>query len=129
MEVREARSDEIPLLKEKLAASDMERIDLDAARVWVALEEGAIVGFVSLRMVWQMEPLYIFPECRKRMARRRAIYGLYREASAWMGDRKRNLSGIHWMFAITRNLEVRRWMVAMGWHRQYKSAATYIKHF
>jgi hypothetical protein len=128
MEIRQALACEIPFLKEKLSESKGEQIDLDSARVWVAVEDGKIIGMLPLRLIWQAEPLLIFPEINERMTRRRAALMLYRESMKWLGNRSLNRSGIYWLFGITRSLAVMRWLEKLGWLRQYRGAATYVKY-
>jgi N-acetylglutamate synthase-like GNAT family acetyltransferase len=127
MEFRQARAEEIPYLRDRLSDSDGEQIDLAAARVWVAVEEGAIVGMLSIRMVWQAEPLLVFAEVKNTNTRRRAGLGLYCAMEAWLcGDDNR--TGIRWLFAITRNGATGGWLEKLGWLRQYIGAKTYLKH-
>lgn len=127
MEVREARAEEIPWLKMRLAETEGEQVDLEQARVFVAVEDGKIIGMFPLRMVWQGEPLLIFPECRNKITRSRATYQLFREACAWLADKSRNHTGIHWFFGITRSEAVKDWAPRIGLHPQYEGATTLTK--
>lgn len=128
MEVRPATGDEIPFLRAQLKKTDCEQIDLDQARIWVAVEDGVLIGMLSARMCWQLEPLLIFPEHENTITRSRAGLMLYRAAAKWLGDRNLNKTGIHWFFAITRSKAVKGWAQSLGWFRQYRGAATYIKY-
>lgn len=128
VEVRQARADEIPYLRKRLAESSHEEIALDRARAWIAVKDGAIVGVLCARMVWQMEPLYLFPECENKITRSRAMFRLYQIAESWIGDRTRNLTGIHWFFGITRSKEVLKWADRIGYRRVYEGAAMLVKH-
>ena len=128
MLARPARAEEIPYLKEMLAKSEHEQVDLDLARVWVAEDEGKIVGLLAARMVWQIEPIYLFPEVTNKLSRSRAFYKMYRAFEAWLGDRSRNKTGIHWFFAVTYSPAVKAWAERIGYHRMYKGAATFVKH-
>lgn len=126
MEIRQARADELPILKQKLAEAEGEQIDLDSARVWVAIDQGNIVGMLSARMTWQLEPLLIFAD--NKMTRRRAGLSLYRAAESWLGSRQLNRTGIHSFFAVTRSRAVMGWANRLGWFRQYRGAATFLKY-
>lgn len=128
VEVRQAYAEEIPFLRAQLKKTDGEQIDLDQARIWVAVHEGKIVGMLPARMMWQLEPLLIFPEYENPITRSRAGLLLYRAAEKWLGDRSQNRTGIHWFFAITRSKAVKGWAQRLGWFRQYRGAATYIKY-
>lgn len=126
MEIRPAAAAELPELKQRLKESGGEEIDLETARVWVAVEGGQIVGMLPLRMCWQAEPLLLFGA--STMARRRAGIGLYRAMIGWLGDRERNRSGIYWLFAVTRKPVVMRWLMKLGWLEQYRGARTFLKY-
>lgn len=128
MEIRQARADEIPYLKSRLAETEGEHIDLDAARVWVAVERHRIVGMMSARMVWQVEPLLIFPEVKNKMTRRRAGLGMYRAFEKWLADPTQNRTGIFWFFAVTRKRAVIGWAKALQWFRQYKGTTIFLKY-
>jgi hypothetical protein len=128
MEIRQARAEEIPYLKSRLAETEGEQIDLDTARVWVAVENNRICGTLSLRLVWQAEPLLIFPEVTNKMTRRRAGLGMYRAMEKWLADPTQNRTGIRWFFAVTRSKAVQKWSKALGWYRQYRGAATFLKY-
>lgn len=127
MEIRQATAAEIPYLKTRLAQTDGEQVDLEEARVFVAIEEGAIIGMFPLRMVWQGEPLLIFPECANKITRSRATYLLFDRACAWLADKTQNRTGIRWFFGITRSPAVIGWADRIGLRRQYEGAATFTK--
>lgn len=126
VEIRQARADEIPFLKQKLAETEGEQIDLDSARVWVAIDQGSIVGMLSAHMCWRVEPLLIFAD--NKMTRRRAGLALYRAAESWLGNRLLNRTGIHHFFATTRSKAVIGWANRLGWFRQFRGAATFLKY-
>ena len=126
MEVRQARSEEIPFLKQKLSESGGEQIDLDKARIWVAVEKGEIVGMLPARMVWQLEPMLVFSQ--NKITNSRACYGMFAAAEKWLADRNLNKTGIHWFFAVTRSRAVKAWAPRIGLHRIYKGAVTFVKH-
>ncbi len=126
---RAARPEDIPYLTERLKQSGGEVIDLWKTPAWVVEEDGVILGLLAIRLVWQMEPMYVFPEVKRKASRRRACMLLYNAAEDWLRNRDLNRSGIFWAFAITRRVAVRTWAKAMGWRHQYKRAPMYIKHF
>lgn len=128
MEIRQARAEEIPYLKQRLAETEGEQVDLDAARVWVAVEGEKIQGLLSARLVWQVEPLLIFPEVRNTMTRRRAGLGMYRAFENWLADPTQNRTEIRWFFAVTRSKAVKQWAKRLGWLRQYAGAHTFLKY-
>lgn len=126
---RVAKPEDIPYLMQRLRESGGETIDLWKTPCWVVEEDGVILGMLPIRLVWQFEPLYVFPEVKRTASRRRACMLLYNAAEAWLANRELNGSGIYWAFAITRRVAVRSWAKAMGWRHQYKRAPMYIKHF
>lgn len=122
MIVRQAREEDIPYLKTKLAESGGEQIDLDTARVWVAVEDEQIVGMLAARMTWQIEPLLLWGG--NQVTKSRAGVGMYRAAEEWLQENV----GVRWVFCITRRAAVGRWLGKLGWLRQYKGAATFVKY-
>lgn len=102
--VRPAKLEECPYLLERLSENPLfERFDLTQAVVYVAEYQGEIVGFGAARMLWQIEPLYLFPEFKKhapRFARARATLQLIRELDAFIMDPKRNLTKVHQYFCF-----------------------------
>lgn len=128
MEIRQAFAEEIPYLRSRLEPLPHELIDLDKARVFVAVENEEIIGVLPLRLVWQAEPLVIFAEVKNKMTRRRVTVSLLRGAEEWLADRKRNLSGIHWYFAIIRKRAAKLAAPNMGLWRIYKGAAHFVRY-
>lgn len=124
--VRPARLEELDGLIERMEG---ERIDLYGTPAWVAEEDGKLLGMVACRLVWQIEPLTVFPEVTNEMTRRRAGLALYRSVAGWMSDRDRNATGIYTAFAVTRNAAVVGWTSALGWYRQYRDALLVMKKF
>lgn len=129
IEARLATVDEIPELLQRIKDSGGVFVDLWRTPVWVAVEEGKIVGLLAAELTWQFEPLLIFPEARNKAVRRRACYRLYRAAEVWMCDPTQNITGIYKAFAITRMVAVRGWAKKMGWGHIYKRAPMWIKYF
>lgn len=128
MEIRQAKAEELPYLKSRLAETDHEEINLEAARVFVAVENGQIIGQISARLVWQAEPLVIFPEVKNRTTRRRATVALLKGWEAWLADRSQNKTGIHWYFAIIRNRAAQFAAPRMGLWRIYIRAQHFVKY-
>jgi hypothetical protein len=124
--IRTARVDELEYLMGRMEG---ERIELHGTPVWVAEQDGKLVGFIAARLVWQIEPMTVFPEVRNKMTRRRVTRQLYRAVASWLGDRDLNGTGVHLAFAVTRSFAVMQWAKAMGWFRQYRGAALYMKRF
>lgn len=122
--IRPAVPEDYPFLTERMEAAGGEVIALGEAPCWVAEQDGRIVGFLPLRAVWQMEPLIVLSG--QKITKSRAALLLYRAAEVWIADRN-NGSGVHWYFTITRSPAVKAWAKRLGWFRQYKGAALYIK--
>jgi len=93
-----------------------EQQDLRRSIVFVAEYEGQIVGFAAARMIWQVEPILLTPEFQKEPghARRKATYLLIREIDRWIGDRARNLSGLHSYFCSIRGRVMQKLAVSFG---------------
>lgn len=115
------------MLMQRLKDSGGEEIDLNSARVWVAVEHEQIIGMLPLRMCWQAEPLLVFPEVTGTHKRRRAGFGMYRAMMAWIAGPE-NRTGIRWLFGITRSDAVARWLGKLGWFHQYAGAKTFLKY-
>lgn len=128
MEIRQARAEEIPYLRDRLSTMPHEEIDLDKARVFVAVEGEQIIGVLPLRLTWQAEPLVVFPEVKNKMTRRKATLALLRGAEAWIADRILNRTGIHWYFAIIRKRAAKLAAPRVGLWRIYKGAAHFVKY-
>jgi hypothetical protein len=95
-----------------------EQQDLSKAIVMVIEYEGQIVGFGAARIAWwQIEPILLTPEFKKQApkhAQRKGTYLLIRELDRWIGDRRRNLSGIHSYFCSIRGRTMRKLAVSFG---------------
>lgn len=123
---REATEDEKPYLLQRLSETPHEQVSLE--HCWVAEQDGKVVGMLPIRLVWQAEPLIVFPEVKNGMTRRRAMLGLYIAMETWLADRSRNKSGVHWYFAIIRRRSVQPWAKRLGLWRIYQGAHHYVKH-
>jgi hypothetical protein len=127
IQARLATLKEIPELLQRIKDSGGVFVDLNRTPVWVAVDDGKIVGLLAAELVWQFEPLLMFPEIKNKAVRRRACYRLYRAAESWM--RNDNPTGIYKAFAVTRSVPVMGWAKTMGWLRQFRGAALFIKNF
>ncbi|SRR6266851_7758372 len=124
--IRTARVDELDYLSSRIEG---EKVELSGNPVWVAEKDGKIIGFIAARLVWQVEPMTVFPEIKNKMTRRRVTRELYWAASSWLGNRDLNGTGVHLALGVTRNIAVLQWAKAMGWFRTYRGAALFIKRF
>lgn len=128
MEFRQARAEELPYLQTRLDEANSEDVGIDTARIFVAVQDGQILGVLAARMVWQLQPLVIFPEVGNKATRRRAGLGMFKVAQEWLGSRSLNRTGIHWFFAVTRSRPCMKWLVSLGMFRQYRGTATFLKY-
>lgn len=113
---RPARVEELPYLQQRINESHHEKIRLyvevpqpdESKKIvplcmcWVSEEDGEIRGLLPLRLIWQAEPLFIFPEVKSKNTRRRIALGLPRIMEEWIGDRAKNLTGIYSYFFVTK---------------------------
>ncbi len=101
-----------------------EQQDLRNAIVMVLEEDGMIVGFAAARVAWwQVEPLLLTREFKKhgsKHAQRRGTYLLIRELDRWIGDRTKNLSGIHSYFCSIRGRTMQKLARSFGMLQIYK---------
>lgn len=101
---RPATSAELPYLAARLAEDPkFEKVDLKESIVYVTEYDGQLVGFGAARLMWQVEPLFLFPEFKKHgpgFARKRATYLLIRELDAWIFDPERNTTKIFQYFCF-----------------------------
>lgn len=127
--VRPARLDELPYLQKRLEESVHEHVRLDRAIVYVAEQDGQVIGLLPGRLVWQLEPNYVFPEVKNKATRARAGLGMLRAVEAWIADRNCNQTGVYMAFAVVRKRSVWPWIARLGWWRIYQGARFYVKHF
>lgn len=123
--IRPATIDDLPILRERLYASREEKVDLQRGMVWVAEHEGKLVGMLPLRLIWQAEPLMIFPEVKNKSLKRRIAIGLPRAMEAYIGDRTVNRTGIYSYFFVTKGRLWARLAKAFGCLRIYKGCMTF----
>jgi hypothetical protein len=122
--VRPARPEDLPELQRRLLEQRgaYEQQDLRKTILYVAEYDGKIVGFSAARMIWQIEPLLLTPEFKKKaphFARQKATYLLIRELDRWIADRQRNLTGIHWYFCSIVGKTMQQLAVSFGMLRVY----------
>lgn len=134
MQVRPATLDELPYLKQRLSESPTwEQVDLSRSIVFVAEQDGKLIGFVSGRLIWQVEPLFIFPEYKKSRApgvhhmRRKAALKLFHAIDGWLADRNLNTTGIYSYFCHVIDRAVMRVDKHLGFVRLYPGGRLYGK--
>lgn len=125
MLIRPAKASELDYLTERLIASDHEKVDLKRGLVWVAEDEGKIVGMLPLRLIWQAEPLFLFDELENKTSRRRAAFLLALEMESFVGDRVRNKTGIHSYFAVIKDEIFKALAKRWGLLHIYKTCETW----
>lgn len=123
--VRDARPDEIPSLVQTIGEQPIDQVNY--TKWLVGEQDGRPLGLLRARLVWQVEPLMVSPYVKEKVTLSRASLALYREMQAWIGDRTRNTTGVHWFFAVTRSPAVQKWASRLGWLRIFDGAHTYIK--
>jgi hypothetical protein len=100
-----------------------EQQDLRKAVVMVLEQDGIIVGFGAARIAWwQVEPILLTREFKKRgskHAQRKGTYLLIRALDRWIGDRSKNLSGMHSYFCAIRGRTMRKLALSFGMWRIY----------
>ncbi|MCU1247095.1 MAG: hypothetical protein JWQ49_124 [Edaphobacter sp.] len=129
MPIRHVHPNDIPYLQQRMKELGSEFIDLHTTPAWVATDHsGNIIGVLPARLVWNLEPLLIFPEVKNKITASRAAVGLFKAAEAWLSDPKKNVTGITWYFVKTRSEAVKGWAKRLGWFEQWVGATSYIKH-
>jgi hypothetical protein len=125
---RQARIDELPYLQQRINESDNEKVRLYAeleggivplSMVWVTEKDGKITGMINLRLMWQAEPLYVFPEVKDKNERRRIAIMLPRAMERWLGDRAQNKTGIYSYFFVTMSRAWAKLAIHFGCTRIY----------
>ena len=103
--VRPACDSDLPYLQGRLASAPIDQVDLKKSIVFIAEDEGFVVGFVAAHLTWRVEPLYLFPEFKDKAPKamqRRATLLLGREIDRYILDRAWNRTRIHEYFAFVR---------------------------
>lgn len=117
--IRPAQFEEIPFLHGKLAQREKdgyEQFPLWTSMVFVAEDsDGLRAGMVCMRirqspatlaLMWQVEPLLLFPEFIRTSplhSQRKATYLLAKAAESYIADRTRNTTGVHSFFVHIEN--------------------------
>jgi hypothetical protein len=121
--VRKADTFDIPILQQELAKTDWEQVDLKRSLVWIAEYNEVPFAFIALRLVWQIEPMFVFKrDGIPSHALKKGVYMMYREAEKFLSDREQNTTGIHWSFMHTLKESVGHWARKMGWVPVYRQA-------
>lgn len=128
MIVRPAEVGELSFLQAKLAQREQdgfEQLDLRKSVVLVAEDDELRAGLVSARLMWQVEPLILFPEFERTslpIARKKATYLLARHIEDYIADRARNRTGLHSFFAFIEDRNPRMQGLArhIGWMPVYR---------
>lgn len=124
--VRPASADDLHELHWHLhdQRKEFEQQDLTKAVVMVLEEDGEIVGFGAARIAWfQIEPILLTRAFKKRgtkHAQRKGTYLLIRALDRWIGDRSKNLSGIHSYFCSIRRPTMQKLAVSFGMFQIYR---------
>ena len=118
---RAATPGEKAYLAQRLTETEHEVVSLE--HCWVAERDGQLLGVLPARLVWQLEPLVVFPEVTNTLTRSRAALGMYIVAENWIRQQP-----VHWFFAVTRSRAVQNWAGRLGWWRMYRGAQTFTKH-
>ncbi len=87
-----------------------------------------IAGFIAARLIWQVEPLFLFPAFRRqrpRNARRRATLLLARALEAFLADRARNPTGICSYFCFIKDRIFQKLAEHYGLVRIYRGGRFY----
>ena len=127
VETRPARVDEIEYLQARLAEDPTyEKVDLKTSIVFVDVYDGQLVGFGAARLIFQVEPLYLFPEFKKnapKFAQKRATYQLIKALDAWIFDPERNKSGIRQYFCFILDKTMQKLALAFNMLPAYTGGA------
>ena len=134
---RPATLDELPYLQQRIDESQNEKVKLyveveegdkkkivPLSMVWVTEKDGQITGMINLRMIWQAEPLYVFPEVKDKNERRRIAIQLPRAMEAWLKDRTKNKTGIYSYFFVTMSRTWAKLAIHFGCTRIYSRHIT-----
>lgn len=136
--VRPARMNELAFLQAKhsqvATARGYEQLDLSKSVVFIAEDDvdGMRCGMLAARLVWQLEPLILFPEFERTsspMSKRRATYALARAFEKYLGDPTQNRTGLRFFFAVIENVNQRMQHAAenFGWRWIYRKTKVFGK--
>jgi hypothetical protein len=131
--IRPATIEELPYLQQRINASREEKVRLyveietpEGKKILplvvlnVAEQDGKVVGMLPFRLIWQAEPLMIFPEVKNKSLKRRIAVGLPRAMESYIGNRAINRTGIYSYFFVTKGRLWAQLCKAFGCLRVYK---------
>lgn len=113
------------MLELELARGGHERVNLRQSVVFVAEEDGEMVGSLSARLIWQLEPLHIW--ARAKSSQRKAAFMLPKAMEAYIGDRALNKTGIFSYFFVTKGRKWAKLAEHFGCLRIYKRCMTFAR--
>jgi hypothetical protein len=124
--IRPADKLDIPILQKVLAEKfpKWEQVDLHQSITWIAEKDGVPFGSISLRAVWQIEPLIMFNPKVKGYERKKGSVLLYKAVEKFLEERAPTWSFLHAFYRKTW-----QWMERLGWHRCYSGGRMYCKDF
>ena len=102
-------------------------INLQAAEVFVAEEDGEAIGFLCMTPLYLVD--HLIPLRGNKITKSRAALLLYRAAEQFVRNPLTNRLGIRQTIQFTRREAVKGWADRLGWTRCYKRAATFTKVF
>jgi len=121
--IRPATPEDIPYLQKRLSETPRTtQVELERAIVFVCEYGGEIVGFTAARMMWQIEPVMLFPEFIRtapHFARQKATYRLISAIDRWLADPTKNTTGIYMYFCFITNRVMQKLAVSFGMMRTY----------
>lgn len=120
---RPATREDIPYLQKRLSETPRnEQVNLEQCIVGVVEYGGRPVGFTAARLIWQIEPVMLFPEfieTAPHFARQRATFMLIRWIERWLADRSKNTTPIGSYFCFITNRVMQKLAVSFGMLRIY----------
>ena len=125
--VRPADALDLPVLQQILKARfpDWEQVSFKSMNgVWIAESDGVPFASISVRAIWQVEPLLVFNESVPDFQKKKGALLLYRAVEQFFKERAPT-----WSFLHTLHGRVGEWMEKLGWHRCYEGGAMYAKDF
>lgn len=102
-------------------------INLQSAEVFVAEDNGEVIGFLCAQAIWHVDHLVLLKG--NKLKRSRAALLLYRGVEKFIRNPLTNRSGIRQMLCFTRKAPVKGWADRLGWTRCFERAAAFTKFF
>jgi hypothetical protein len=128
--IRPADELDVPCLRKALkeAGPLWEQVDFSRCKTWIAEVDGVPVTSISLRLVFQIEPLLNFKKDGiKRHTLKKAAYLLYREVENFIADPEQNTTGLFWTFCHVLQRRTWKWLEKLGFHHCYSGGRMYCK--